>query len=112
MKRFLLTCALALAILLTGSKAVAEMGSLADTALAAWGANSYGQLGDGTNTMRTSPVPISGLINVASVAGGRYHSLALTADGQAWGWGWNNVGQAGDGTTILRSTPVPVVVRT
>jgi hypothetical protein len=49
---------------------------------------------------------------VVSVAGGRYHSLALTNDGEVWAWGWNNQGQIGDGTTQVRSTPVPVTVMT
>ncbi|MFP2897752.1 MopE-related protein, partial [Corallococcus sp. 4LFB] len=43
----------------------------------AWGANSYGQLGDGTNTQRRTPVQVQGLTGVASVAAGDSHSLAL-----------------------------------
>ncbi len=55
----------------------------ADGTLVAWGWNYYGQLGDGTTNQRLTPVPVrdpadpSGfLTNVASVAGGGWHSLA------------------------------------
>ena len=48
----------------------------------AWGANEFGQ----TN------VPI-GLSNVVAVAGGLYHSLALTTDGKVVAWGQTNYGK-------------------
>jgi parallel beta-helix repeat protein len=48
----------------------------------AWGANSYGQ----TN------VP-PGLTNVAGIAGGWHHSVALRNDGTVVGWGNNDYGQ-------------------
>lgn len=44
-----------------------------------WGLNANGQLGIGTNvTQENLPVLVSGLSNVVSVAGGGYHSLAIT----------------------------------
>lgn len=42
----------------------------------AWGYNVSGQLGDGTNTNRLTPVQVNGLINVMAIAGGGEHSLA------------------------------------
>ncbi len=73
-----------------------------------WGGNSYGQLGDGTNTHRSSPFAV-GLDRVVAIAAGEYHSLALTADGRVWGWGFNFNGQLGDGTNVDRWVPTPVV---
>jgi alpha-tubulin suppressor-like RCC1 family protein len=74
-----------------------------------WGDNSRGQLGDGTNTRRTTPVDVAGLTsNVASIAVGRTHTCALTTGGGLKCWGYNSSGQVGDGTTTDRWTPVDV----
>jgi alpha-tubulin suppressor-like RCC1 family protein len=43
----------------------------------AFGHNPYGQLGDGTTTRRTSPVPVPGLSGVETVTAGRAYSAAL-----------------------------------
>jgi alpha-tubulin suppressor-like RCC1 family protein len=42
------------------------------------GNNSYGQLGDGTNTNRQTPVQVSGLTDIVAIAAGYEHSLAIT----------------------------------
>ncbi|HET9289574.1 MAG TPA: hypothetical protein VFQ49_00735, partial [Actinomycetes bacterium] len=42
-----------------------------------WGSNSLGELGDGTTTRRTSPVPVPGLSGVETVTAGRAYSAAL-----------------------------------
>ena len=46
-----------------------------------WGQNTFGQLGDGTNTDRNVPVPVSVLTGVSAVSAGYQHSLALKSDG-------------------------------
>lgn len=74
----------------------------------AWG-NAQGQLGDGTTTDRTSPVPAIGLTDVAAVAAGGVHSLALRNDGTVWAWGANWYGQFGDGTNVSNPIPMPTV---
>lgn len=61
----------------------------------AWGENTYGQLGDGSTTSRSSPVQVVGLTDVTAVAGGRMHCLALKNDGTVWAWGDNHFGQLG-----------------
>lgn len=58
-----------------------------------WGRNGSGQLGDGSNKHRKSPVRIQGLGNVVQLAAGELHTLALMADGSLWGWGNNASGQ-------------------
>jgi hypothetical protein len=51
--------------------------ALSAGAVSAWGSNSLGQLGDGTTTNSSAPVPVSGLSEVAGIAAGEEHSLAL-----------------------------------
>jgi alpha-tubulin suppressor-like RCC1 family protein len=74
----------------------------------AWGANSFGQLGDGTTTPHAAAEPVFGLGDAVEVAGGRGHVVALRDDGTVVAWGNNNDGQIGDGTLTNRSTPTPV----
>jgi Regulator of chromosome condensation (RCC1) repeat len=50
----------------------------------AWGLNRYGQLGDGTTTDRTTPVPVDGATGLTALAAGCFHSLALATDGTVW----------------------------
>ena len=73
----------------------------------AWGDNSRGAVGDGTNTDRQTPVRLA-LTNVVQVEAGHYHGIALRADGTVWTWGFGNLGQLGLGTTGNRNSPVQV----
>jgi alpha-tubulin suppressor-like RCC1 family protein len=75
-----------------------------------WGDNYDGQLGDGSNTNRTTPVDVTGLTAGASaVAVGGSHTCALFPAGNIKCWGGNWHGQLGDGTIDNRSKPVDVV---
>ena len=80
----------------------------ADGTVFTWGANSYGQLGDGTTTGSLVPKAVPGLGGVVAIAAGLNHTLAVKADGTAWAWGRNLCGMLGDGTSTLRTSPVPV----
>jgi alpha-tubulin suppressor-like RCC1 family protein len=76
----------------------------------AWGDNGFGQLGNGTNIVKSNvPVQVSSLTGVIAIAAGAYHSLALKNDGTVWAWGYNNYGQLGNGSNIFYSN-VPVQV--
>ncbi len=64
-----------------------------------WGDNTYGQLGDNTQTQRLTPVNVSGLASgVKAIAAGDNHTCALTNAGGVKCWGQNSTGQIGDGT--------------
>ena len=69
------------------------------------GSNAYGQLGDGTNTTRISPVRIVDASVTTAIASGASHSLFMKKDGSLWAVGHNQHGQLGDGNFTDRSTP-------
>jgi alpha-tubulin suppressor-like RCC1 family protein len=64
-----------------------------DGTIWAWGANYDSQLGDGTRTMRSSPVPSVPGNDWTQVVAGFVSSYALRKDGTLWAWGLNNFGQ-------------------
>jgi alpha-tubulin suppressor-like RCC1 family protein len=70
------------------------------SSMRAWGWNGFGQLGDGTLTTRTVPVPIQSPFELAThmVSAGYLHNIAMTNTGKVFGWGWNAFGQLGTGT--------------
>ena len=78
-----------------------------DGTVAGWGDNSHGEIGDGTSTFRTVPVPVS-ITGVTKVSAGALHTLAVRSDGTVWAWGDNAKGQLGDNTTTDRHTPIQV----
>jgi alpha-tubulin suppressor-like RCC1 family protein len=78
-----------------------------------WGANGYGQLGNGTSgtavplSMGTQPVPIGK--PVLGVTAGVGHVCAWTKT-EAWCWGSGALGQVGHGMFTSPSTPTPIVL--
>jgi alpha-tubulin suppressor-like RCC1 family protein len=84
---------------------------LANGSVWAWGANSKGQVGNGSNVNATSPVLVkvpSG-VTFTKVNSGGYSSYAIDSSGQVWAWGGNQNGQLGIGTsTGIKTVPVKV----
>jgi alpha-tubulin suppressor-like RCC1 family protein len=99
-----------------GSSAVGPEHSFAiqsNGTLWAWGSNSYGQLGLGDQTNRSSPVQVGIESYWAKISLGAQHTLALQSNGTLWTWGRNdqsgNSGaQLGLGDRTNRSSPVQV----
>jgi alpha-tubulin suppressor-like RCC1 family protein len=76
----------------------------------AWGNNTFGQLGDGTNSQRVTPVQVEDLMSVVDIDAGHNYSMALKNDATVWTWGENNKGILGLGTTTPASMNRPVKV--
>ncbi len=75
-----------------------------------WGDNDFGQLGDGTNTDRNTPIDVVDLTSgIISVSTGYVHTCAITSSGGVKCWGFNYDGQLGDGSDISRYAPDDVV---
>jgi alpha-tubulin suppressor-like RCC1 family protein len=74
-----------------------------------WGGNTYGQLGDGTQVERLTPVAVNTPVPLTSVDVGVLHSCGLAADGRAFCWGRGDFGYLGDGhSRSVSTTPVKV----
>jgi alpha-tubulin suppressor-like RCC1 family protein len=82
-----------------------------DGGVECWGANGWGQLGDGTTVDSPSPVDVSGLtsrVTGIAVNGFSNYGCAIAGSGGIRCWGSNKGGQLGDGTTTSSSVPVDV----
>jgi alpha-tubulin suppressor-like RCC1 family protein len=82
-----------------------------DGRVVCWGGNQQGQLGDGTNEARTTPVrvPLPAAAVQALTAGFR-HTCAALVTGEVYCWGENTDGQVSpDGESIVTS-PVRVPI--
>ena len=77
-----------------------------DGTLWAYGYNGSGQLGDGTNMPRLTPVKI--MDDVLKVIPGDYHTFVIKRDQSLWGFGSNPAGALGVGTTENQYSPVRI----
>lgn len=78
-----------------------------------WGRGNYGELGDG-NTTKSNPtlfqVPFpTGVTAWDTVVAGRFHTVAIANNGEAFGWGRNDNGELGIGTTS-KSVSTPTLI--
>jgi hypothetical protein len=81
---------------------------LGDGTVRCFGANDFGQLGDGSTAARPRPVILPGLRGATALSAGGAHTCALGGDRAVWCWGRNDDGQLGDGSTTSRASPVRV----
>lgn len=83
-----------------------------DGTLWAWGGNSYGQIGNGTNGTGfdyvKTPTQIGTSTNWSKIGTGNVHTVAIKTDGSLWGWGRNANRQLGDGTSTNKNIPTPI----
>ena len=91
-----------------------------DGTLWGWGANYYGQLGNGSTEDKYIPTQIKNDNNWVWVAAGNGartnvneeekggYTVAIKSDGTLWAWGANDYGQLGDGTTVDKTTPTEI----
>jgi alpha-tubulin suppressor-like RCC1 family protein len=79
-----------------------------------WGYNTYGQLGDGTETSSNQLINITNNFDLAenemivSISLGRFHSAALTNLGSVYTWGTNIGGALGNDSSDSSSLPVNI----
>jgi alpha-tubulin suppressor-like RCC1 family protein len=77
-----------------------------------WGANGYGQLGDGSTTDSSSVVTVTGITTAKSVAATAATTCVLVADRNVSCWGDNSAGALGaaldPSTTPFSKSPVTV----
>jgi len=118
--RTTVTFLLVATLLLTGSKGWAQcwqqisvgwghtVALKTDGTIWSWGANTDGQLGDGTNTDRSTPAQIGNSNNWKAVAAGFTSTFALSMDGSLWACGGNSSGTLGDGTGIAKNLLVRI----
>jgi alpha-tubulin suppressor-like RCC1 family protein len=78
----------------------------------AWGDNSSGELGDGTQTERDTPVRVTlpGGAHATAIAAGETFSIAVDTDGVVYTWGFDTTGQLGDGRSSSQFTPQPILL--
>ncbi len=79
-----------------------------DGTIKAWGNSDFGQLGNGSITVKTEkPMRIMGMTDVKAIAAGDNYSFALKNDGTVWGLGTNDLGQMGGGVPVaVNGAPV------
>lgn len=106
-----------LAVLLGSATAAVKQASLGpgfgmaildDGSLWSWGADTFGNLGNGPQLSSTvKPAKIAA--GFAQVSSGASHTLAIKTDGTLWAWGQNSYGQLGEGQrVILSETPIQI----
>lgn len=81
-------------------------------AVKCWGANDWGQVGNGDTSKAdvATPVDVVGLgSDVATLSAGYIHTCAVKLDGKVFCWGGNDQGQIGDGTKDIAWTPKEVL---
>ena len=90
-----------------------------DGKIYAWGDNTYGQLGTGTEGgVRLAPVAVNVASGLSALAGKTViaisaagnHTMALASDGTVYTWGLNASGQLGNNSTLNQAVPVAVNV--
>ena len=77
-----------------------------------WGADGYGQLGDGDEGQanKYTPVAVAGGLTLTHLSAGSYHTCGIDTTGNAWCWGADSYGQLGDGDDDQGNEYAPIAV--
>lgn len=82
-----------------------------DGTIWAWGVNTWGQLGDGTDNNRSTPNQIGTDTDWLTISAGATQTLALKeAGGSLWAWGGNLEGTFGNGSSSFTDQTTPVLI--
>ena len=81
-----------------------------DGTVQVYGDNTFGQLGLGDRTMRTSPTTLTGIGKVKGISAGTVHTVLLMEDNTVMTFGDNYYGQLGVGSTPMGRLLVPTKV--
>ena len=83
-----------------------------DASVDCWGANDFGQLGDGSTVDHALPGKVAGLSGITAVATGHFHACALDDAGVVRCWGHGGAGQLGQNSAASSSLPLIVPLPT
>ena len=81
---------------------------MTDGSVSCWGANVFGQLGNGATAPFATAGSVKNISDAAAVCSGTLHSCAVRSGGQVVCWGSNAYGQLGDGTSMISDSPTAV----
>lgn len=79
-----------------------------------WGANTDGQLGDGTTTSSDTPtrLQVPAGVTFTTVSSGGFATYAIDSHGRLWDWGSNSEGQLGLGSSVsIKTRPTKVGIQ-
>ncbi|MEP9414228.1 protein kinase [Gordonia sp. VNQ95] len=82
--------------------------AVADGGAYCWGANTHGQIGNGTTDPSNVPTKVRGISDVTAMTTDSAQTCALTRPGDVYCWGDNRQGQLGDGTMTDQRSPVRI----
>ena len=98
----------------SGAKNGQTVAVIANGSVWAWGDNTRGQLGNGTQISSDVPVRVEVPkgVTFVRVSSGGYASYAIDRSGRLWAWGDNRSGQLGIGSSVPAVTkPISVGIR-